>query len=80
VARAQACRIAVEGRPCRYWVAGPDNGRPLLLLHGGLGDAALHWGRALPDLARDFHVLAPDLPGFGASAPLPEPSYAAYAA
>lgn len=77
---AQAHRITVEGRPCRYWTAGPDGARPLLLLHGGLGDAALHWGRVLPDLARDFHVFAPDLPGFGATAPLPEPSYTAYAA
>jgi pimeloyl-ACP methyl ester carboxylesterase len=77
---AEARRIRVEARPCRYWIAGPERARALLLLHGGLGDAALHWGRVLPDLARDFHVFAPDLPGFGATAPLPEPSYAAYAA
>src|SRR6476646_11454462 len=76
----QAATIPVQDRPCRYWYAGAPDAPPLVLLHGGLGNAALHWGRNLADLARDFHVLAPDLPGFGATAPLPEPSYGAYAA
>jgi pimeloyl-ACP methyl ester carboxylesterase len=72
--------IPVQERPCHYWSAGPPAAPPLLLLHGGLGNAALHWGRNLADLGRDFHVLAPDLPGFGHTAPLPRPGYPAYAA
>ena len=77
---AQAATIPVQNRPCRYWYAGAPDAPPLVLLHGGLGNAALHWGRNLADLGRDFHVLAPDLPGFGRTAPLPRPSYPAYAA
>src|SRR5690348_15276567 len=76
----QATTIPVQARPCRYWYAGGPDAPPLVLLHGGLGNAALHWGRNLADLSRDFHVLAPDLPGFGRTAPLPRPSYPAYAA
>src|SRR5436305_11426191 len=70
----------VAGRPCRYWAGGPAAAPPLLLLHGGLGDAALHWHHNFADLARDFRVLAPDLPGFGRTAPLPCPSWPAYRA
>jgi pimeloyl-ACP methyl ester carboxylesterase len=44
-------------------------GEPLLFLHGAMG-AGL-WSAALDLLAEDFHVLAPDHPGFGPS-PLPD--------
>ncbi|HEX6607547.1 MAG TPA: alpha/beta fold hydrolase [Chloroflexia bacterium] len=76
----QVTTIPVQGRPCHYWSAGSTAAPPLVLLHGGLGNAALHWGRNLAGLGRDFHVLAPDLPGFGRTAPLPRPGYRAYAA
>jgi pimeloyl-ACP methyl ester carboxylesterase len=46
----------------------------LLLLHGGLGDAELHWKEAIPPLGETYHVFAPDLPGFGGTAPLPDMS------
>lgn len=39
-------------------------GEPLILLHG-LGASSYSWRAVLPDLARDFSVWAPDLPGFG---------------
>jgi pimeloyl-ACP methyl ester carboxylesterase len=45
-------------------------GRPLLLLHA-LGASRRSWDPVLPALAERFDVLAVDLPGFGASAPLP---------
>ena len=46
---------------------GPD----LILLHGGgLDNAELSWGHVLPNLARDFHVIAPDWPGYGKSSQL----------
>jgi pimeloyl-ACP methyl ester carboxylesterase len=42
-------------------------GAPIVLLHGPSGYAA-HWLRVIPGLARTHHVIAPDLPGHGASA------------
>ncbi|MBI1816730.1 MAG: alpha/beta fold hydrolase [Deltaproteobacteria bacterium] len=41
------------------------SGAPLLFLHGAGGVAA--WAGVLPLLAREFHVYAPLLPGFGQS-------------
>jgi pimeloyl-ACP methyl ester carboxylesterase len=76
----QSYTIAVQDRPCRYWAGGPPEAPWLVLLHGGLGDAALHWHHNFADLARDFRVLAPDLPGFGRTAPLPQPTWVAYGA
>jgi len=38
----------------------------VVLLHGS-GRAGRMWGAALADLSADWHVLAPDLPGFGRS-------------
>jgi pimeloyl-ACP methyl ester carboxylesterase len=56
-------------------------GEPLVLLHG-LGSSRAAWDVIVPALSRRFDVIAVDLPGFGASAPLPagtEPSPAALA-
>ena len=52
----------------RRWGAGP----PLVLFHGGYG-AWTHWIRNVLPLAREFTVLAPDLPGLGESATPPQP-------
>jgi pimeloyl-ACP methyl ester carboxylesterase len=52
----------------RRWGGGP----PVVLLHGASGSWT-HWTRNVGALAERFTVLAPDLPGFGASDPLPEP-------
>lgn len=60
----------INGLAVRYLEAGDVNGYPILLIHGGLGDARLHWDAAMPLLADEYHVIAPDLPGFGGSAPL----------
>ena len=57
-------------------------GEPLVLLHG-IGSSRAAWQAVVPALAERFDVIAVDLPGFGASAPLPadtEPSPAALAA
>lgn len=61
----------VDGLNVHYWEAGESQSGALLLIHGGVGDAKLSWEPVLPLLAESFHVLAPDLPGFGGSAPLP---------
>ncbi len=52
----------------RVW----GNGPPLVLLHGGYGSWT-HWIRNVLALAREFTVVAPDLPGLGESATPPEP-------
>jgi 2-hydroxy-6-oxonona-2,4-dienedioate hydrolase len=52
----------------RVWGAGP----PLVLLHGGTG-SWMHWLRNVEDLARDFTLLVPDIPGSGESATPPAP-------
>jgi pimeloyl-ACP methyl ester carboxylesterase len=56
----------------RVWGSGP----PLVLLHGGYG-SWMHWVRNVLPLARQFTVIAPDLPGLGESATPPEPWTAA---
>lgn len=63
--------VTVQGRPASYGEAGPEDGLPLVFLHGwGLGDRS--YKRALNRLARHgLHVYAPALPGFGATPLLP---------
>jgi 2-hydroxy-6-oxonona-2,4-dienedioate hydrolase len=47
----------------RVW----GKGTPLVLLHGGTG-SWMHWVRNIEDLADDFMLVVPDLPGSGESA------------
>jgi pimeloyl-ACP methyl ester carboxylesterase len=57
------------------------SGPPLVLLHA-LGLSRSAWDPVVPALSQHFDVIAVDLPGFGASAPLPahvEPTPAALA-
>jgi len=60
----------VDGAEIHYLTAGA--GRPLVLLHGGIIDAAtLSWGELIAPLADDAHVHAVDMLGYGES-DLPE--------
>jgi pimeloyl-ACP methyl ester carboxylesterase len=62
-------RFVADGTDLNY-AEGPDNGPPLVLLHGG----ASHWQAFLPlipALAAHHHVYAPDLRGHGRSAGRP---------
>lgn len=52
------------GFEIRYLTGG--TGEPLLLLHGFGADKS-NWTRVAGELADDYRVIAPDLPGFGAS-------------
>lgn len=54
----------VEAAGHRWHVQEAGRGPCLLLLHGA-GASTHSWRQILPDLARDFHVVAPDLPGQG---------------
>jgi pimeloyl-ACP methyl ester carboxylesterase len=67
----------VSGVPVHYWRAGEGNGRALILLHGGYGNAWANWGDIMPTLGQTFDVIAPDLPGWGQSQALPRRSLSA---
>ena len=68
--------VPLDGLRVRYHRAGPEtapqgaDAPPVVLLHGGgLDSAALSWRDALPALAADRTVCAPDWPGYGESDP-----------
>lgn len=67
----------LNGLAVQYYEGGQSEQRTLVLVHGGMGDAALYWSAVFDNLAESYHVIAPDLPGYGGSAPLPEPRLSA---
>lgn len=48
------------------------DGPPMVLLHGP-GEHAAKWLRIIPSLVKTYHVIAPDLPGHGASEAFDDP-------
>jgi pimeloyl-ACP methyl ester carboxylesterase/putative sterol carrier protein len=73
----RALETAALGVRTSYLEAGPADAPPVLLLHG-LGATNASMLPVLADLAVDHRVLAPDLPGFGASAAPSVPYNAAW--
>jgi pimeloyl-ACP methyl ester carboxylesterase len=63
----RAQQVLAMGVRTAYLEAGPPDAPPVLLLHG-LGATNASMLPVMADLAHDHRVLAPDLPGFGASA------------
>lgn len=63
--------IQINNRNVHYYEDGLQHGRSILFLHGGVGDAETNWQTVIPDFAKEYHILAPDLPGFGKSDSLP---------
>jgi pimeloyl-ACP methyl ester carboxylesterase len=60
-------RIALPtGVTLNVQLGGPEDGEPILLLHG-FPESHRTWRGVAPDLSRDFRVVAPDQRGFGAS-------------
>jgi pimeloyl-ACP methyl ester carboxylesterase len=58
--------VTVEGSRIHYREAG--DGPPVVLLHGGIIDAArVSWPPVVDRLAPEYHVVAPDLLGYGES-------------
>jgi pimeloyl-ACP methyl ester carboxylesterase len=70
--------IMLSGKRVRVYTSG--TGPALLLLHSAWGDAEMSWAPVWNGLRESFTVIAPDLPGFGASEPLEVPTLAANAA
>lgn len=67
--------VDLSGMRVQYYTAG-TRGSPVVLLHGGGTDSAmLSWREALPVLAEDHRVFAPNWPGYGKSQPFPEAGY-----
>ena len=56
--------LELAGIRTAVWEGGA--GRPVVILHGP-GEFAAYWLRVIPGLARTHRVVAPDLPGHGAS-------------
>ncbi|MDT7572080.1 MAG: hypothetical protein QOE05_2254, partial [Actinomycetota bacterium] len=77
VTHPRAFDIEAMGIRTSYLEAGPADAPPVLLLHG-LGATNASLLPVLADLAVDHRVLAPDLPGFGASAAPSSPYNAAW--
>jgi len=69
--------LVIAGKRLHAWTGGA--GQALLLLHSAWGDAEMSWAPVWNELSRSFTVIAPDLPGFGASDPLDGPTLSANA-
>lgn len=64
---ARSHHIIVNGFRIHYYTLGPENGRPVVLVHG-LGGRAEDWEKLAPYLHKaGYRVYLPDLPGFGQS-------------
>jgi pimeloyl-ACP methyl ester carboxylesterase len=64
--------IEVSGRKIYYEEYG--KGEPVLMLHGGPGSIA-NFSKVIPDLSKDYRVIAMDSPGQGRSERAPDVSY-----
>lgn len=65
------------GTELSFVVAGEDAKPVLPLLHGFPGSAD-YFRDVIPELSRIAYVIAPDLPGYGESDPLPKPTFPAF--
>lgn len=64
--------VDVEGLTVRCHVDGPEDARPIVLVHGAGPDAAeMSWKEVYPALADTYRVHALDLPGYGESDRVP---------
>jgi pimeloyl-ACP methyl ester carboxylesterase len=64
--------VDVDGLTVRCHVDGPEDGSPIVLVHGAGPDAAgMSWKEVYPALAESHRVYAMDLPGYGESDRVP---------
>jgi len=59
-------KVAIDGVNIFYREAGPADGPVILLMHG-YPTSSFMFRNLIPKLSTKFHVIAPDLPGFGFS-------------
>jgi pimeloyl-ACP methyl ester carboxylesterase len=67
-------RIQADGVNVFYREAGPSQAPVVLLLHG-FPTSSFQYRELIPRLADRYHVIAPDLPGFGFTEVRPERNY-----
>jgi len=61
-------RVAANGIDQHVYVAGPDDGAPVLLVHGNCS-SAVFWLPLLRHVPPDLRIVAPDLRGYGETEP-----------
>lgn len=66
----QEATLTANGKRVHYWEYGVDQGSPIVLIHGGFGDAQTNWLPLVETLGLSYHVVALDLPAFHTSDPL----------
>jgi pimeloyl-ACP methyl ester carboxylesterase len=71
-------KVQIDGAEMMVRVAG-ERDRPAILLIHGFPSSSRTFRNVIGPLARDSFVIAPDLPGFGASEPVAEPSFSRFA-
>jgi pimeloyl-ACP methyl ester carboxylesterase len=74
----QLVSFEIEGVEMAVRLAG-DREKPALLLMHGLQNSSGYFRNVIGPLSRDCFVIAPDLPGFGGSEPVNEPSFSRFA-
>jgi pimeloyl-ACP methyl ester carboxylesterase len=76
--QAELARFEIDGAEVAVRLAG-ERGKPALLLIHGFPSSSKSFRDVIERLARDCFVIAPDLPGFGGSAPLERASFSRFA-
>ncbi len=57
--------VTIQRKITHYWEEGAIDAPTVVFLHGGFGDASLNWLGVMAQLAADYRLIAPDLPGYG---------------
>ena len=70
----QKAESIISKKKVSYWQGG--DGAPLLLIHGGIGNAEVHWSPVWNQLADHYTVIAPNLPAFSGTSPLERAGFA----
>jgi pimeloyl-ACP methyl ester carboxylesterase len=70
-------RLRLSGGTGLAFVTAGDRSKPSLLLLHGYASSSRTFRDVIPALSRAAYVIAPDLPGYGESDPLPAPSFPA---
>lgn len=74
----ELARFEIEGAEMAVRLAG-DREKPALVLIHGLPNSSKYFRNVIGLLSRDCFVIAPDLPGFGDSEPVEQPSFERFA-
>jgi pimeloyl-ACP methyl ester carboxylesterase len=72
-------RIRISDGADLSFVTAGDPSLPAILLLHGFPSSANTFRDVIPTLAEVSYIIAPDLPGFGASEPLPKPTFEVFA-